>query len=113
MGSHPTLEPLRLTIRGLGPLFNFKNSKMLTGGKLITDPELKKRMQAIVQSLELQLRYASQRYAESIQMGAPAPFSTHCLPHDDCWTAIPELRITSELVTDGSEGCDITIERIG
>lgn len=106
-------EPLRLSIRNLGPLFNFKNSKLLTRGKTITDPELKKRMQAIVQSLELQLRSAFQTIGDETRTDARQRFLMHSLPQDDCWTCIPELVVTSRLVSDESEvGCDITIERI-
>jgi hypothetical protein len=107
-------EPVRLVIRNLGPMFNFKNSKLLTRGKTITDPELKKRMQAIVQSLELQLRCAIQTIGDETRTDARQRFLTHSLPQDDCWTCIPDLRVLSQLATDESDvGCDILIERIG
>ena len=34
------------------------------------------------------------------------------LPHDDCWTQVPELVITAKLGDDTDEGAEITIERI-
>lgn len=103
---------MTLQIRGLGPLFNFKNSKQLTRRGLITDPDLKKRMSAIQRSLESQLRSAFQIGEGVIPTDAQRLALTLSLPHDDCWTAIPELIVTSELVADGEEGVDITIERL-
>lgn len=80
---------------------------------LITEPKMKARMQEIQRAIECALRSAFQTCDGAILMDADPPYSTHSLPHDDCWTVISELILTGELVTDGSEGCDITIERIG
>ena len=107
-----TPSPVVLRIRGLGPLFNFKNSRFLARGRLMTDPALKKRMDAITRSLESQLRSHFQISEGATPTDAQRQSLTLSLPHDDCWEQVPELVITAKLGDDTDEGADITIERI-
>ncbi len=108
----PSPGPLVLRIRGLGPLFNFKNSKMRTRNGLITKPELKRRMDAIQASFVSQLNSHLPISGDAILTAAVRRSLTRSLPHDDCWTVIPDLRITSEPCAPEDEGAEITIERI-
>lgn len=107
-----TSECVRLRIRGLGPLFNFKNSKKRTRNGLITDPALKKRMAAIQASFVSQLNSLLRTGDDAIPTAARRLSLMRSLPHDDCWTVIPDLRITSHLCAPEDEGAEITIERI-
>jgi hypothetical protein len=101
-----------LRVRGCGNVANFKNRKRAVRGQLITEPKMKKRMQEIQRAIECALRSASATEGVATSMAARRQFLTHSLPHDDCWTNIPELILSGELVPAGEEGCDITIERI-
>jgi hypothetical protein len=110
--------PVTLRLRGMN-LCSYKNHKRAIYSPkknrtfLITDPDIKKRIQAIVDSFVLQLRAASQADTGSISTESLRQFLMRSLPHDDCWTAITELKITGQLVEGQSEaGADILIERI-
>lgn len=103
---------MNLRVRGCGSIANFKNHKRAVRGQLITEPKMKKRMQEIQRAIESALRSASATAGAGTSMDARRQFLTHSLPHDDCWTCIPELILTGELVPAGDEGCDITIERL-
>jgi hypothetical protein len=104
--------PLTLKIRGCGNVAAFKNAKRISGDRLITDRGMKARMQAIQRALESELRSASTLGIAETSMAARRQFLTLFVPRDDCWTNIPELIVTGELVADGEEGFDITIERL-
>ena len=101
-----------LRIRGLGPLFNFKNSKVLTRRGVMTDPGLKKRMDAITQSFASQLRSHFRIGVGATLTDAQLQSLTLSLPHDDCWTAVPELVVSARLVGKGDDGAVVTIERL-
>lgn len=80
---------------------------------LITDPKVKKGMEAIGRVLESELRCAFRTNGAATQTAVALPTWTSLfVPADDCWTIIPELVITSELVSEGEEGADIIIERL-
>lgn len=108
----PSPPPLTLRIRGCGNIAAFKNAKRVSGDKLITDRGMKARMQAIQRAIESELRSVFPTVDGVTSMAARRRFSICSLPHDDCWTVIPELIVTGELVADGEEGFDITIERL-
>jgi len=110
--------PVTLRLRGMN-LCSYKNHKRAIYSPkkqrtfLITDPDIKKRIQVIVDSFASQLTAASQAATGSISTESLRAFLMRSLPHDDCWTAIPELRITGQLVESEAEaGADITIERL-
>lgn len=104
--------PLVLKIRGCGNIANFKNVKRSVGNRLITDPEMKARKLAIQRAIECELLSVLATFGSETSREARAQSLMRSLPHDDRWTVISELNLTGILVTDGSEGCDITIERI-
>lgn len=108
----PFPPPIILKIRGCGNIAAFKNAKRVSGEKLITDRGMKARMQAIQRAIESELRSVFPTIDGATSMGARQLFLTLSLPHDDCWTCIPELIVTGELVEPGEEGCDITIEKL-
>lgn len=103
---------LTIKIRGVGNIAAFKNRKRISGDRLVTERGVKKRMQSLQRAIESALRSASTLDGVPTSMDARRAFLTASLPHDDCWTCIPELIVTGELVLPGEEGCDITIERI-
>ncbi len=107
---------ISLKIRGCGNPNAFKNRKRIVApgnGRrpmLITDKAVKAKMDAMTDVLESELRSAFQTATAATQMGAPPHYWTVLsTPADDCWTQIPELIITSELVPIGEEGADIEI----
>lgn len=51
------ISSLLLVVKGIGPPPAFKNTKMLTRGRLITDPKKQKWMKAAQASLESQLLF--------------------------------------------------------
>jgi hypothetical protein len=116
--SMPGTPTIRLQIRGLGNIAGFKNSKRIVRRKnsqsmmIISDADLKKRKTAIIQSFVSQLRSTLIPSGDVTQTDARVLYLTLSLPHDDCWTAIPELIVRSELVETGEEGADILIERL-
>lgn len=103
---------LTLKIRGVGNIASFKNRKRISGDRLVTERGVKKRMQALQHAIEFALLSASTQSTDATSTGAQQPASTLSWPRDDCWTVIPELIVTGELVPPGEEGVDITIERI-
>lgn len=111
-GSPAKAAPLVLRIRGVGEIPGFKNRKRIAGQHLITDPKVKQRMQALQRAIECELRSAFQAAGAGTSMVARRRLLTLLLPQDDCWTCIPELILTGELVEPGQEGADITIERL-
>ena len=95
---------------------SFKNSKLLTRGKLITKPEYQKVMEAITRAFESQLRSAIQTSEDATWMvDSPAPWIV-CVRHlqgfDDNRFWLPEITIKSEEVEKGEEGCTVTLEII-
>lgn len=86
---------------------------MTKNNVLITEPKMKARMEAIQRAIESELRSVFPTYESGTLMAARRQFLMHSLPQDDCWTCIPEIILSGELVAPGEEGCDITIERVG
>ncbi len=77
-----------------------------------TRGDIKLRMQKITDSIASQLRSAFPIAEGETRQDAWKRFSTACLPHDDCWTAIPEHSVKCALVPEAEVGATITIERI-
>lgn len=105
---------LRLETNHVPP--SFKNSKMITRGKLITHPRKQKVMDAIIRDFESQLSCAIQM-AES---GTSMVDAQHCLialskvcdQFDDSVQWIPDIRIIGLHVKKGFEGATVSIEQI-
>lgn len=104
--------PLQLKIRGLGSVPSFKNSKMLTRGRLITDPKKQQWMTRAQASLELQLLSAyptgdsgtatAEKLRSWIRSATPENDSCRYLTRC-CWSFIT--------VPKDDEGADIEIAR--
>jgi len=106
-----------LQIRGLSEVPSFKNQKQIVkmGGKvaLITKPERRKWMDRAALSIAFQL--SSELATRGIGTStAPPPLSliASLMPLDDSRKWIPELCVSTLLVSKGEEGADIVIERI-
>lgn len=119
--NEPTLCPLRLEVRGIVP--SFKNNKMLIvkdpRGRplrrplLITKPEFQKAMEQITRDFVSQLLSASQiAGGGTVTAHGKRLLIASCVPADDCWTQIPDVRIKAELCEAGHEGATILIERL-
>jgi hypothetical protein len=106
----PRSQSVTLTFQGQH-VPSFKNSKMLTRGKLITKPEYQKIMQAIIRSFESQLRSWFQMNGIVMEMG-PLQLSSIAsyLPLDDSRKWIVEHSVGWQVVSKGQEGVKITIE---
>ena len=100
-------------VRGVGHIPSFKNSKLLTRGRLITKPEYQKQMRKITDVIECQLRSQLAMKGTGITTG-PIPLSriASLLPLDDSRKWIPEHSVTTALCSKGQKGANITIERI-
>lgn len=109
-----------LHVQGIVP--SFKTQKTAYGwidkasGKVFarpaTLPEHRKWMQRTVLSFELQLRSAFQITKSETLTDAILHSLIASLPHDDCWSAVRETFLKSELCEPGQEGATIVIERI-
>ena len=103
-------QALRLEIQGLG-VPSFKNSKMLTRGRLITDPRKREVMDKITDAFESQLRSALATTGEGTRTGRLVRSLTVCATEfDDSVQWIPEIHVYVERVAKGHEGAVITIE---
>jgi hypothetical protein len=107
------MTKITLKVEGLGHVPAMKNNKMLTSGKLITNPKRQKWMKLCQASFESQLISLYQTSAEGMQMGRSLRswIALH-IPLDDAVSQIPEIYVTSHQVPKGQEGAVITIERI-
>jgi hypothetical protein len=104
---------IKLVIQGLGEIPSFKNSKLLTRGRIITDPKKQQKMEALTRVI-----------ASLLASAAPIPdggtlteqhlqsWIASSLPLDDSRQWIPELLISSRDVDRGNEGVDILIEKL-
>lgn len=107
------MTPLLLSVKGLGHVVAFKNSKMLARGKLITNPRKQKWMEAATLSIESQLR--SWFRTNGIETGTgPTALCriAYYMPLDDSLKWIPEHSVKSLQVLKGHEGAIISIEPI-
>jgi hypothetical protein len=107
-----SMSPVVLTIRGLGHVPSFKNSKMVARGRLITDPKKQRWMEAATLSMLSQLRSESVTRGTAILTGERALYSTASFtPLDDCSKWIVKLCVSTQCVSKGEEGAEIIITR--
>lgn len=104
---------IQLKVQGLGHVPSFKNSKMLTRGKLITDPKKQQFMDRVIRSFASQLFSLSQ----TIGPGTPTGHSPRCLiasslPEDDSVKFISEETVSVQFVEKGMEGAIVKIEEV-
>jgi hypothetical protein len=110
---------LTLSVRNLGHVPSFKNSKEIVPGKkgrrsmLITKPERQKWMKDAVESFTSQLRSALAMRGIATMTG-PIPLSkiASLLPLDDSRKWIPSHSVVTLLVSKRNEGATIEITRI-
>lgn len=102
-----------LRVSGQGHVPSFKNNKMMTRGRLITDPKKQQWMEKAAASIESQLRSLFQTAGAGMQTGQSAhSLIPTCLPLDDSleWIGVPCGNW--HRVKKGEEGAEITIEKI-
>lgn len=105
-------QPVRLEYRG-GHIPSFKNAKRVVGKRLLTSKEIAARKQAIEDSFASQLLCVlATRRGETPTGHSPRSLIPSLLPLDDCWTVVPEIVVTCELVEKGNEGCVVLVEKI-
>lgn len=106
----PVTPSLTLRIRGCSNIVSFKNSKMLTRGRLITNPKKQKAMESYIAALESELLSAYRTSATGIVTGCNlASWIASYMPEDDSWKDIPEASWLAISVPKGEEGADIEI----
>jgi hypothetical protein len=104
---------IRLVIAGLGHVPSYKNRKLMCRGKLITDPAKKEWMERAIRSIEFQLHGMFPTAAGVMRVVCPKRLPTAlCLPLDDSWEWMIPGQQNVKRVALGSEGCEITIEKL-
>jgi len=104
---------LTLTITGLGHVPSFKNGKMMSRGKLITDPKKQKWMKAASASIESQLQSLFQTAEAGTQTGQSLQSwiqSSMQLDDDLAWVGV--TCGSWRRVSKGKEGAMIEIEKL-
>jgi len=105
-------KSLKLCIRE-GHICSFKNSKMLSRGRLITDPTKQKKMERYTQAIELQLRSLYQTAGGETGTGLSLPsWIASCVPLDDSIQWVPEINVRVAYASKGQEGANILIEQL-
>ncbi|MDQ5979492.1 MAG: hypothetical protein QG602_2466 [Verrucomicrobiota bacterium] len=108
-------SPIVLRVDGLGHVPSFKNAKMILWRqrRIMTKPEYQVWMERVVESFVSQLRseLATRGIATTTGLSALSQIAS-LLPLDDSRKWIPAHCVSTQLVSKGNEGADITIERI-
>ncbi len=92
---------------------SYKNQKMIVGKMLITRPDKKRQMDAIIQSIASQLQYAFQTAGGETGTGLSLrSWIVSSLPLDDSLSWIPQAGFQVEFVEKDHEGVNILIEQI-
>lgn len=103
---------IRLVVKGFH-VPSFKNSKMLTRGRLITKPEYQQLMKQITQAFECQLRSWFQTNGIETGTGRTALLRiASLLPLDDSLKWIAEHCVKWQRVSKGNEGAELKVEKI-
>lgn len=102
------MNPVKLTVRNLGHVPSFKNGKQL----FLTSKRNREWMKCCQSSFVSQCISACRIEGRATSMEDLRHFWMLCLPSDDNWKVIPEIRVTCERVIEGEEGADILIEEI-
>jgi len=105
--------PIVISLRGLGHIVSFKNTKMIARGRLITNPKKQKAMESYILAIECELLSAFRTTADATQMEhSLASWTRLSMPQDDSVDWIQEISIRVERVKHGDEGAEITIEKL-
>lgn len=106
-------DKIELRVRGLGHVPSFKNNKMLTRGRLITDPQNQKWIERCIRDLESQLRFMYRTKRDVTETEPPRLCLTHWSNQfDDSVQWIPQISINTFRVPKGSEGATVILEEI-
>ena len=102
-----------LHIRERGHIPSFKNNKMLTKGRLITNPKKQKQMDAITHDLKYALLSLFRTRDEEMPMEpsqlCSIALQEHSMKFDDSVQWLPKITIEAKQVRKGFEGADIYI----
>lgn len=103
---------VRLEIKGFH-IPGKKNRNRFGKNGAFIDPEVKKRINEIVDSFEYQLLSAIPTdESGTITTQQLRSWTASSLPDDDCWALIPNECYSTEFVPKGQEGCVVTVESI-
>jgi hypothetical protein len=100
-------------LKGLGHVPSFKNKKMLSRGRLITNPAKQRWMEKAINSIALQLRSSLATYKIETRTGqSPQSLTVSMLPLDDSldWIGVPCGNW--QRVKKGEEGAIVKIEKL-
>lgn len=108
-----TSSAVRLVIKNQGHVISFKNSKLLTHGKLITKPEYQQWMARAENSILSQLYSMCLTTGGVIQLECLRQLQTYLSGLlDDSVRELPIGNWRTKQVPKGQEGAIITIERL-
>jgi hypothetical protein len=114
-----TASKVTVRLYGHGNIVSFKNKKRIIPGRngspplLVTKPEAKKQMEAIIRDIVSLLISASQTSASGTSTASSRRSSIALLlPGDDSRQWIPRILIECSDVAPGEEGVDVIIERL-
>lgn len=103
-------NPIKIAVQGVGHPISFKNNKMLTRGRVITNPKNQKWMEQATEHIESALRCWCQINGIEIQTDAQRLSAIVTLmPLDDCLAWIEELSVNWRRVNKGEEGFEMEI----
>ena len=111
----PNKSSVSFTLKEMGHTPSFKNSKMILWQqrRIMTKPDHQHWMQKAVQSIESQLLCLPQMRGIGTMTGPQAlSLIASFLPLDDSRKWIPEHSVNTRLVSKGSEGAEVLIERL-
>lgn len=104
------MTPILLVVSGMGHVPSFKNNKLLTRGRLITNPRNQAWMEAVADAFASQLLCWFQTTGIEILTEQQALSSIATLvPLDDSLAWIGELSVNWRHVPKGMEGAEIVI----
>lgn len=107
------MQSISLSVKGIGHVPSFKNSKMMTRGRLITDPKKQKWMAKCTKDIESQLRYLFLITDPGTETECiPRSRIVSSLPLDDCLDWIGSHSVSWRKVNKGEEGAIVEIEAL-
>jgi hypothetical protein len=113
MNNSPNTKPVVLRVMGLGHVPSFKNGKMLTRGRTITDPRKREWMDRCTRDFVSQLSCVLRTVADETQTELPArSLIAWLMPLDDSTRWVPELVVRAVQCAKGDEGAFVIVERI-
>lgn len=107
------MKIVSLSVKGIGHVPSFKNNKMLTRGRLITDPKKQKWMAKCTKDIESQLLcwYLTEETGTVTECTLHSK-TVSSLPLDDCLAWIGSHSVSWRRVNKGEEGAVVEVETI-